>query len=157
MRQQFVKIITAAALAAGMALAQAAAPGPAPNPPAAQRHFASQCFGRLSRKLNLTDAQKQQAEAIFRDARMTAKPVREQVRANRQALLAAAKAGNSESRIQQIASQQGELLGQMVAIRMQAYSHFCQLLTPEQRTLAAQMYHNWRQRIESRWRARSNG
>jgi periplasmic protein CpxP/Spy len=160
MKQHFIKIASIAALAGGMALAQTPAPGPAPNPPAAHQNFARQRRERLAQKLNLTEAQKQQAKAIFENARMTAKPVREQLKENRQALVTAAKAGNNNATIQQLAAKQGNLLGKMVAIRTEAFGRFYQLLTPEQRAKAGQMHHQWRQRFESRLHQRyqrSNG
>jgi periplasmic protein CpxP/Spy len=150
MKQQFMKLATAAALATGMALAQTPAPGPGANPPAAHRNFARQRRERLAQKLNLTDAQKQQAKAIFENARMTARPLRQQLMQDRQALRAAAKAGNNGTTIQQLATKEGNLLGQMVAIRTEAFGRFYQLLTPEQRAKADQMHHAWRQRVESR-------
>jgi periplasmic protein CpxP/Spy len=150
MKLQFMKFATAAALATGLAFAQAPAPGASPNPPAAHRNFARQRFDRLAQKLNLTDSQKQQAKAIFQNARMTSKPIREQLKENRQALRAAAQAANKDATIQQLAAKQGSLMGKMVAIRTEAFGKFYQLLTPEQRAKADQMHQEWRQRIQSR-------
>jgi len=150
MKLQFMKFATAAALATGLAFAQAPAPGPAPNPPAAHRNFVRQRLDRLAQKLNLTDSQKQQAKAIFQNARMTSKPIREQLKENRQALRAAAQAGNKDATIQQLAAKQGSLMGKMVAIRTEAFGKFYQLLTPEQRAKADQMHQEWRQRTQRR-------
>jgi Spy/CpxP family protein refolding chaperone len=91
-------------------------------------------LAQIARSLNLTDSQKQQAKAIFQQQRQTAQPVRQQLQQNRQALADAVKAGKANTDIQQLAAQQGTLLGQMVAIRTQAWSQFYNLLTPDQRT-----------------------
>src|ERR1700680_71742 len=91
-------------LAAGLALGQST---PAPTTPHSGRHGAQPgaMLGRLSAKLNLTDAQKQQAQSIFSAARQSAQPLRAQLRQQRQALQAAVKSGAPEAQIDQLSSQ----------------------------------------------------
>jgi Spy/CpxP family protein refolding chaperone len=81
----FLNVAGAAVVAAGMALAQNA---PAQNSPHAGRHGAQagSMIDRLSARLNLTDAQKQQAQSIFAEARKSAQPVRAQLRQDKLAL-----------------------------------------------------------------------
>lgn len=149
------------ALAAGMAFAQTSVPSPSANP---QAGFNSGNHGRMvrqhlanvSQKLNLTSEQQQEMQTIFRQARETAKPVREQLRTNRQALAAAVKADRT-SEIQQLATARGNLVGQMTAIHGQARAKFYQTLTPEQRVKADQMHHEFRQQMRERWSQRSRG
>ena len=112
-------------------------------------------MARIAQQLNLTDTQKQQAKTIFQQARQTAQPVREQLKQNRQALAEAAKAGNGEAAIQQLSARQGNLLGQMVAVRTEAFAKFYATLTPEQRTKADQLRQQFQQRMLSR--QHSNG
>src|SRR5271165_3289078 len=50
---------------------------------------------KMAAQLGLTDAQQAQAKAIFQGARQTAKPVRQQLRQERQALQAAIRASAS--------------------------------------------------------------
>jgi Spy/CpxP family protein refolding chaperone len=137
-------------MAAGMAFAQATPAAPAPGTQSstsqgAHRNFARQRRARFERQLNLTDAQKAQAKTIFSQARETAKPVREELRTNRQALRAAVKADNS-SEIQKLSAVRGNLMGKMMAIHTEAAAKFYQVLTPEQRAKADQLHAQFRQR-----------
>ena len=106
-----------------------------------QRHWA-----RISQALNLTDAQKAQAKTIFGQARETAKPVRDQLKGNRQALTAAVKSDN-RSDIERLSTARGRLMGKMVAIRTEASAKFYQMLTPDQRAKADQLHAQFRERL----------
>jgi Spy/CpxP family protein refolding chaperone len=137
--------ITGAALAAGMMFAQAPPPSGGAQPQGQHRQWKrGQGFSRLSTKLNLTDAQKEQAKSIFDAARESSKPVAQELRQQRQALQEAAKAGKTDAEIDQLANQVGSLTGQMTAVRTKAFAKFYALLTPEQRTQAQQMRHHRR-------------
>src|SRR5438105_4914658 len=121
MKHVSLRFAAAVALAAGLALAQT--PSPAPQPAAQGRHGQLRMrLGRVLRALNLTDTQRQQAKAIFQQARQTAQPVRQQLQQNRQLLSDAVKNGKTDVEIQQLSAQQGELLGQNLAIRTQAWA-----------------------------------
>jgi Spy/CpxP family protein refolding chaperone len=148
------------ALAAGMAFAQAASPSTSGNPPAgahrAAPNRARQHLDDIAQKLNLSDAQRQQFHTIFREARQSAMPIREELRANRQALAAAVKTDKT-GEIQQLATTRGKLMGQMTAIYSEARAKFYQTLTPEQRAKADQMHHEFRQQMRDRWSERKNG
>src|ERR1700755_1111543 len=125
---QFAPVMT---LAAGMALAQA--PGTS-TPPAHKAPFNHPMFGheQMMQALNLTTAQKQQADTIFGDARQKTEPIRQAMRQNREALHAAVMANNT-SQIETLSSHQGELHGKALAIRSGAMAKFYAILTPEQR------------------------
>ena len=153
MKRQLIKFAAVTTLASGMMFAQA--PSPSPNTQARPHNFIRQHMARIAQQLNLTDTQKQQAKTIFQQARQTAQPVREQLKQNRQALAEAAKAGNGEAAIQQLSARQGNLLGQMVAVRTEAFAKFYATLTPEQRTKADQLRQQFQQRMLSR--QHSNG
>jgi Spy/CpxP family protein refolding chaperone len=149
------------ALATGMAFAQASAPPPSTNPQAESRSgnhgkMVRQHLANVSQKLNLTSEQQQQMQAIFRQARESAKPFREQLRTNHQAFVAAVKADRT-SEIQQLSRARGNLVGQMTAIYGQARAKFYQTLTPEQRAKADQMHHEFRQQMRERWSQRNSG
>jgi Spy/CpxP family protein refolding chaperone len=101
-------------------------------------------LGRLSAKLNLTDAQKQQAQSIFSAARQSAQPLRAQLRQQRQALQAAVKSGAPEAQIDQLSSQMAPLMAQATAIHSKAFAKFYSILTPDQRTLLDQSKMNRR-------------
>jgi Spy/CpxP family protein refolding chaperone len=105
---------------------------------------------RIAQALNLTDAQKQQAQAIIQQTRQAVQPLRQQAKQNRQALIAAIQAGKSDVEIHQLALTQGNLAGQLVAARAEALAKFYSMLTPEQRAKAALMRQRVRQMIEQR-------
>jgi Spy/CpxP family protein refolding chaperone len=157
MRLSLMKYAAVAALATGMVFAQAPTNNSQPAAPSAQqgRHgFMRRHVDRIAQMLNLTDAQKQQARAIFQQARQSAQPVRQQLKQSREVLTAAAKANKDDAEIQKLAAEQGRLLGQMVAIRTEASAKFYHLLTPEQRVKADQMHQQFRQNHASE---RKNG
>jgi Spy/CpxP family protein refolding chaperone len=105
---------------------------------------------RIAQALNLTDAQKQQAQAIIQQTRQTVQPLQQQAKQNRQALMAAIQAGKGDVEIHQLALTQGNLAGQLVAARAEALAKFYSTLTPEQRAKAALMRQRVRQMIEQR-------
>lgn len=123
-----------------------------------RRHFMRERIDRLSQELNLTDTQKQQARTIFQSARTTAQPIREQMRKNHQALMQAAKSGQSSSQIQQLSAEQGKLVGKMAAIHTQAFGKFYHsVLTPEQRTKFDQLQQQRHEKMQNRMRQRTTG
>ena len=136
-----MRLSVVVALAAGMVFAQA--PSTAVRPRAVVRR-------RIAQALNLTDAQKQQAQAIIQQTRQTVQPLRQQAKQNRQALMAAIQAGKGEVEIHQLALTQGNLAGQLVAARMEALAKFYSTLTPEQRAKADLMRQRVRQMIKNR-------
>jgi len=156
MKRFFVKLTAVAALATSMALAQTPPPSPAPNPPAGRHQFVRRHRARVAQALNLSDAQKAQAKTIFQQARQSAQPIREQLKQNRQALATAIKAGDN-AQMQQLATQQGQLRGQILAIRSEAASKFYATLTPDQKAKADQMKQQFHQRIERFRSQRNNG
>jgi Spy/CpxP family protein refolding chaperone len=151
MRYPFMKHAAVATLAVGIVFAQA--------PTSNLQRGASTQQGRsgfmrwnlehIAQALNLSDSQKEQARTIFQQARQSAEPVRQELKQNHETLAAAAKAGKSESDIQNLANERGRLLGKLVAIRTVASAKFYQMLTPEQRVKADQMHEQFRQRVRS--------
>ena len=138
MKHVSLRFAAAVALAAGLALAQT--PSPTPQQTAPGRHGQLRMrLGRVLRALNLTDNQRQQAKAILQQAHQTAQPVRQQLQQNRQLLREAVKTGKTDVEIQQLSAQQGDLLGQALAIRTEAWAKVYALLTPEQRAQADQL------------------
>ena len=152
MKQHVFKFGAIAALAAGMAMAQAPATPADPAQPHARRAWAGRRAGmgqRLAQALNLSDAQKEQAKTIFQQAKQNAQPLAQQLKQNREALAAAVKA-NDVAQIHSLAAQQGNLRGQMVAIRSEAMAKVYSTLTPDQKVKADQM----RQQMKSHMRQR---
>ena len=143
MKKNWIKIAAAGALAAGLVFAQTTPATPqAKTQPQAQTHkrFARRAMmrHRMMQQLNLTEAQRQQAKAIFQQARQSAQPEVRQLRQNRAAIRAAVKAGDS-AKIQQLSATAGTLRGEIMASRATAMAKFYRTLTPEQRAKADQM------------------
>ena len=153
MKKNWIKIAAAGALAAGLALAQTTpANSQAKTQPPAQTHSRFARRGmmrhRMMQQLNLTEAQQQQAKAIFQQARQSAQPEVQQLKENRAAMRAAVKADDS-AKIQQLSATAGKLRGEIMASHATAMAKFYQTLTPAQRAKADQMAarvraHNWR-------------
>jgi Spy/CpxP family protein refolding chaperone len=156
MKSNIFRYAGAALVAAGITLAQTAPSGTdnSNNPPArshsGKRAMARNHFGKLAEQLNLTDAQKEQAKTIFQEARQQAQPIRQQLRENREALAAAVKAGKGDAEIQQLSATTGSLMGQLTAIRTEAFAKVYATLTPEQRTKADQLHEQMKTRFQQR-------
>jgi Spy/CpxP family protein refolding chaperone len=144
-----MKFSAVAALAAGMVFAQAPATTAQPGTGNAAVRPRAMVRQRIAQALSLTDAQKQQAQAIIQQTKQTVQPLRQQAKQNRQALMAAVQAGKSEVEIHQLALTQGNLAGQLVAARTEALAKFYNTLTPEQRAKAKQMRQQVRQMIKN--------
>jgi len=136
MKSKWFKFTSAATLAAGMAFAQT--PAEPQHHAANRQEWAQHRLDRMASDLNLTDAQKTQAQGIMQQASETAKQFAPQLKQNRQALAAAVKAGNTAD-IERLSAEQGQLMGKMMAIHSEAFSKVYQTLTPEQRVKADQM------------------
>ncbi|MBZ5624856.1 MAG: Spy/CpxP family protein refolding chaperone [Acidobacteriia bacterium] len=149
MKTFLTKFAAIATLATGMAFAQTPAPAAAPTPgqgKAAMRPRAG-LRQRLLQALNLTPDQRQQAKTIFQQTKQNAQPIAQQARQNREALAAAVKA-NDTAQIQQLAAQQGNLQGQLLAMRSQSMAKFYAILTPDQRAKADQIQQRVEQRLQ---------
>jgi periplasmic protein CpxP/Spy len=145
----------AGALAAGMAFAQTSA-GTAPAAPAAAakgKAVRGSLHHRMVKGLGLTDAQKQQAKAIFKQTKTANAPLRAQLQQNRQALSAAVKA-NDIGQIRQLTQVQGNLKGQAMAARAEGMAKFYATLTPDQKTKADRIQQKAHTRLAQR---RTNG
>jgi Spy/CpxP family protein refolding chaperone len=156
MYRHLTKLATLTVMATGMVFAQTSsgtvqpAPGKAAAGPRARMHH------RMIQALNLTADQKQQAKSIFQAARQTAAPLRTQMKANRESLAAAVKADNA-AQIQQLATAQGSLRGQLLSVRADAMAKFYATLTPDQRAKADQIHAQMKQRIQQRTGQGNNG
>jgi Spy/CpxP family protein refolding chaperone len=162
MKNNLIRLATVAAMAAGMTFAQVPAQTPQEQPPAAHRTERGRKaeHQRMMQSLNLTSAQKQEAKTLFQEARASSKPVREQLRQNRQALADAIKADDT-ARIHTLSARQANLFAQMTEIRADAMAKFYTKLSPGQRAKAdqlhQQMMQRWQQHRTQRQSGRTNG
>ena len=127
-----------------------------------KRGFGKRGFGKggaramMFRGLNLTEEQKAQIKQIRQAGKEKIKPIREQMKANRQKL-AELSAGNfDQAQVQAIATQQGSLTAQLIVERESVKSQIFQILTPEQKAKAAEMQAKRKQRMQERIEKRSN-
>ncbi len=104
---------------------------------------------RMLQALNLTPDQQTQAKAIFQQTRQSVQPIAQQAKQNRQALADAVKA-NDTAKIQQLATQQGNLQGQLLTLRSESMAKFYNILTPDQRAKADQMHARMQQMRQQR-------
>lgn len=105
---------------------------------------------KMGAALDLTAAQKDQAKAIFSEAREQSKGLREQVRAGRAAVEEAARAGKPDAELERLAAEQGALAGQMAAIHAKSMAKFWTILTPEQKVKAEELRANRKDRGSNR-------
>jgi protein CpxP len=99
-----------------------------------------QMIEHLSRELNLTDAQKEQAKALFEAQRATAEERHKQLEAIHTQIEAATANGQfDEATIRPLASQQAQLMTEEMIDHMRLHSKLFALLTTEQRAKAGEM------------------
>ena len=150
MQSKWLRFAGAGILAAGLTFAYAEAPteSPAQHKSLTREQRAQQRFDRMASYLNLTDAQRTQAQGFWREAHESAKALAPQLKQNRQAMSAAVKANNTAD-IERLAAQRGTLMGKMTAIRTEAFAKVYQTLTPDQRVKADQMHEHMRNRVRA--------
>jgi len=89
--------------------------------------------GRFGADLNLTDAQKQQAQSIFSAAHQSTQSVSDQLKQSREALATAVKSGASDAEIDRLSNSMAPLLAQSTAIHTKAFAKFYTILTQDQK------------------------
>jgi Spy/CpxP family protein refolding chaperone len=150
MKRQIVKLVAVGGMAAGMIFAQAqpaqtapqghnAQAGPAGQGQKGMWNHRSQAHQRMMAALNLTPDQKTMAKSIFGQAREASKPVRMELRQNREAMAGAIKADN-RGQIAKLAAERGNLTAKLATNRADAMAKFYQTLTPAQRAKADEMH-----------------
>lgn len=100
---------------------------------------------RISTQLSLTAQQQQEAKAIFRSERESARPVRQELFTERKAVRDAVHSGKSLADVQQLATSEGPALGKLAGMRAQAFAKLYAELTPAQQQKLASMHQQWRQ------------
>lgn len=108
-------------------------------------------MGMIFGSLDLTDAQKEQMKAIGQASRESTKSLRDQMKANREQLQqATANGAFNEAQVQAIAQQQGVLHAQMIVAKEKVKSQMFAILTPEQKTKAAELKEQFKQKMQER-------
>ncbi|MGA2401273.1 MAG: Spy/CpxP family protein refolding chaperone [Syntrophobacteraceae bacterium] len=112
------------------------------------------CKGRhghhcLWKKLNLTDAQKNQIDPIISEEREKIKPLVQQLKAGRDQLNDLRKSGPfDEAKVRSIAKGQADTLTELIVAKERMKSRIYAVLTPEQRTKAEELRESWKARHE---------
>ncbi len=109
-------------------------------------------MGRLTRELNLTDAQQAQIKTLRQQQRPVIQPLLQHLAANHQEMLAAtAKGSFDEAKVRSIANQQGQIMAQLLVARQETMSKiYNTVLTSEQKAKFDQLRQNMANRIEQR-------
>jgi Spy/CpxP family protein refolding chaperone len=95
---------------------------------------------RMAKKLNLTEAQKEQVKAILTSERDKVEPLRQQLAKNRENLRKAIEAQPfNEATVRALARSQNETRVELVVSRARTKSEIFALLSPEQRELAKKL------------------
>ena len=152
MKSKWFRFAGASILAAGMAFVYAETPTQsqpqAHHNRANRQEWAQKRFDRMASALNLTDAQKTQAQAFFKEAHESSKALMPQLKANREAMAAAVKANNT-AEIERLSAEKGKLTGKMSAIHSEAFAKMYQTLTPDQKAKADEMHSQMRNRMHN--------
>jgi len=151
MKQTWIRLAAVPAMAAGLLPAQNAGTS-GPQPPAYPHHRFANRMEMMADVLDLTAAQREQAQSILASTQQSTQAIRQQLRQSHEALVAAIEAGNDDQ-IQQLAANQGVLQGQLTAIRGTAFAKIYALLTPEQKVKADQIYQNMKSMFARRFGA----
>ncbi len=123
-----MKKYMATALLAICSLPLAAQQNPGPRPGAANNRL-----NYLAGYLNLTEAQKTQAQTIFTAAQTASQTLQGQLDGARDAVRATIKANATDAEIDRLSAAAGVLQGQSLAIQTKASAKFYALLTAEQK------------------------
>jgi Spy/CpxP family protein refolding chaperone len=159
MKRDILRLAAMGSIAAGMIFAQGqTAPsqtGPSYHAQQGQakaegqhnwRNHRAEMRQRFMTALNLSQDQKAMAKTIFGQARDEAKPVRMELRQNRQAMTAAVKA-NDKAQIEKLSAERGKLVAKLSTDRGEAMAKLYQVLTPAQRAKADQMHARFQARM----------
>lgn len=128
MKIRLFTLPVSAVLAAGLMLGQTAGSGGSQTNGGYAHHG-----GGMFQSLNLSDAQKEQAKAIFSASREANRALEQQMRDARQALNTAVKNGATDAQIDQLAVPIGPLSSQLAAAQAKTFAKFYAILTPEQK------------------------
>ena len=109
-------------------------------------------FGRLAKKLNLTDAQKEQVKQIMEASKAKIQPLKENMKSIHQQMESATADGKfDEAQVQALATQQANIMAQMIVEKERIKSQFFAILTPEQQAQAKQLKQQMKERFKGKF------
>jgi protein CpxP len=134
-------IVTALVLALAAGLTAAVAQGAGPH-----HHHSGWMLRRMTRELNLTDAQKTQIKGILQAQKAKTQPLREQLRQSRLSQNNSTAGTFDEAQARAFANQQAQIMSNLIVERERTKSQIFAVLTPDQRQKAQQLMQEHRQR-----------
>jgi protein CpxP len=146
MHKQFF-IVTAIVLAVAAGLtATVYAQGP-------HREFSHRHGGmlqKMTRELNLTEAQQTQIRNILADERTRTKPLREKLRQNREAQSLKVDGNFDDTQVRAFANNQAQIMRDLIIEKERTKSQIYSVLTPDQRQKSLQLIQQHEQRRQER-------
>ena len=127
----FVFLLCTLAVAAGLAAHVAAQ--------SRHGHHNGWMLRRMTRELNLTDAQQTQIKSILEAEKAKIQPLRQQLRQNEQTENAAISGTFDETKARAFAGKQAQILSDLTVERERMKSEIYAVLTPDQRAKAQQL------------------
>jgi Spy/CpxP family protein refolding chaperone len=124
---------------AGLAAAQSIPANPTATNPGNGSQWQHRGSGQMFSQLQLTDAQKTQAQQIFQALHANSQTLETQLQGIHQQLANAVKGGAPDAQIDQLSNQAGTVMGQLMAMRTKAFAKFYAILTPDQKAKADAM------------------
>jgi protein CpxP len=101
---------------------------------------------RMTRELNLTDAQQAQIKSIMTAEKTKIQPLRQQLRQNQQAENASINGTFNQAQATAFAGKQSQIMNDLIVEKERAKSQIYAVLTPEQREKAQQLMQEHKQR-----------
>lgn len=115
-------------------------------------------FERLAKKLNLTDTQKEQAKQIMEASKSKVQPLKESMKSIHQQLDTAIADGQfDEAQVQALASQQANIMAQLIVEKERTKSQLFAILTPEQQAQAKQLKEQMKEKFKGKFQKLTTG
>jgi Spy/CpxP family protein refolding chaperone len=105
---------------------------------------------RMTKELNLTDAQQAQIKSILQAERAKTQPMMQQLHKNEQAQNAAVNGNFDEAKAQAFAAGQAQLMQNLIVEKQRTKAQIYSVLTPEQRDKAQTLMQQREQRRQER-------
>ncbi len=137
----FIFIVCVLAVAAGFA-AHVAAQGRHGR----YGHHEGRMLHRMTKELNLTDAQQTQIKSILQAEKTKIQPLRQQLRQNEQAENASVSGSFDETQARAFAGKQAQMMTDLIVEKQRTKSEIYAVLTPDQRAKAQQLMQARQQR-----------
>ena len=154
----FRLLVAGLAVLMGTAIANSQNSDAAPPPPPMHGHrmgMDQHMLKFMTAKLNLTDAQQEQAKALMQKETSGMKPMFQQSRQIEQQLHQYAEGNYDEAKVRTLATQKAQLEVEMTVQRTRLHNELYQLLTPDQQSKLKEIEATHQARMHQRMRKHS--